>query len=54
MDISKFFDTVDHKKLMECLEHRIVDRTLLNLIGRFLKSGIMEDGIYFETEMGTP
>jgi len=54
MDISKFFDTVDHKILMECLEKRIVDPSLLQLIGRFLKSGIMEDGIYFDTEMGTP
>nr|QNO48872.1 hypothetical protein JECKPIEH_00011 [Methanosarcinales archaeon ANME-2c ERB4] len=54
MDISKFFDTVDHKRLMECLKQRIVDPSLLQLIGRFLKSGIMEEGNYFETEMGTP
>nr|QNO42328.1 hypothetical protein KODGCDNG_00015 [Methanosarcinales archaeon ANME-2c ERB4]QNO43037.1 hypothetical protein HGKCJMEE_00015 [Methanosarcinales archaeon ANME-2c ERB4]QNO43215.1 hypothetical protein IMGOGGGD_00015 [Methanosarcinales archaeon ANME-2c ERB4]QNO43760.1 hypothetical protein ALLGJMBF_00012 [Methanosarcinales archaeon ANME-2c ERB4]QNO43840.1 hypothetical protein HEAIHDEL_00002 [Methanosarcinales archaeon ANME-2c ERB4] len=54
MDISKFFDTVDHKRLMECLKQRIVDPSLLQLIGRFLKSGIMEEGKYFETEMGTP
>jgi group II intron reverse transcriptase/maturase len=54
MDISKFFDTVDHKKLMECLEKRIADTSLLQLIGRLLKSGIMEDGMYFDTEMGTP
>ncbi len=52
MDISKFFDTVDHKKLMECLEKRIVDTTLLQLIGRFLKSGLIAEGKYFETEMG--
>ncbi|HDN65407.1 MAG TPA: hypothetical protein ENF23_03790 [Methanosarcinales archaeon] len=52
--IPKFFDTVDHKKLMECLKQRIVDPSLLQLIGRFLKSGIMEEGKYFETEMGTP
>ena len=54
MDISKFFDTVDHKRLMECLKQRIVDPTLLQLIGRFLKSGIMEEGKYFETDQGTP
>ncbi|NQE46233.1 hypothetical protein C5S31_09460 [ANME-1 cluster archaeon GoMg2] len=54
MDISKFFDTVDHKRLMECLRQRIVDSTLLRLIGRFLKSGIMEEGKYFETDQGTP
>ena len=54
MDISKFFDTVEHKRLMECLRQRIVDPTLLQLIGRFLKSGIMEEGVYFETDQGTP
>jgi len=54
MDISKFFDTVNHKYLMEFLRQRIVDSNLLRLISRFLKSGIMEEGIYFETEQGTP
>nr|AAU43691.1 reverse transcriptase/maturase [uncultured archaeon GZfos26D8]QNO53172.1 hypothetical protein NDOAJMFA_00022 [Methanosarcinales archaeon ANME-1 ERB6] len=54
MDISKFFDTVDHKRLMECLRQRIVDPTLLQLIGRFLKSGIIEEGKYFEMDQGTP
>ncbi len=54
MDILKFFDTVEHKRLMECLKQRIVDPTLLQLIGRFLKSGIMEEGVYFETDQGTP
>jgi group II intron reverse transcriptase/maturase len=54
MDISKFFDTVNHKCLMEFLKNRIVDTSLLQLISRFLKSGIMEEGVYFETEQGTP
>ncbi len=54
MDISKFFDTVNHKCLMEFLRQRIVDSSLLQLISRFLKSGIMEEGIYFETDQGTP
>jgi len=54
MDISKFFDTVNHKCLMELLKNRIVDTSLLQLISRFLKSGIMEEGIYFETDQGTP
>ena len=54
MDISKFFDTVDHKCLMEFLKQRIVDPSLLQLISRFLKSGIMEEGDYFETDQGTP
>jgi len=54
MDISKFFDTMNHKYLMEFLRQRIVDSSLLQLISRFLKSGIMEEGIYFETDQGTP
>lgn len=54
MDISKFFDTVNHKYLMEFLRQRITDSNLLQLISRFLKSGIMEEGIYFETDQGTP
>ncbi len=49
MDISKFFDTVNHKYLMEFLRQRIVDSNLLQLISRFLKSGIMEEGTYFKT-----
>jgi RNA-directed DNA polymerase len=54
MDIAKFFDTVDHETLMECLKQRIVDPSLLQLIGRFLRSGMIEDGKYFETDKGTP
>ena len=54
MDIAKFFDTVDHKWLMKCLQQRIADPSLLRLVARFLKSGVMEEGIYLETDKGTP
>jgi RNA-directed DNA polymerase len=54
MDIAKFFDTVDHEWLMECLKRRIVDPSLLRLIARFLRSGMMEEGKYYETDKGTP
>ena len=54
MDIEKFFDVIDHKWLMKCLEQRIADTNLLRLIGRFLKAGIMEEGKFFETDKGTP
>ena len=54
MDIEKFFDTVDHKWLMKCLRQRITDTSLLRLIARILKSGVMEEGQYQETEEGTP
>jgi group II intron reverse transcriptase/maturase len=54
MDIEKFFDTVNHNWLMKCLRQRIADRSLLHLIGKFLKCGIMEEGKYIETDKGTP
>ena len=54
MDIEKFFDTIDHDWLMKGLEVRIKDRSLLRIIKRFLKAGIMEEGEYRKTEKGTP
>jgi len=54
MDIEKFFDSVNHKWLMECLKQRISDPSFLRLIVRFLKAGIIEEGKYRETDKGTP
>jgi len=54
IDIEKFFDTVDHKWLMECLKQRINDPSFLRLIVRFLKAGVEEEGKYKATEKGTP
>ena len=54
MDIAKFFDSVDHNCLMDCLKQRIADPSMLRIIARFLRSGVMEDGTYQETESGTP
>ena len=54
MDVEKFFDTVDHKWMMKCLEVRIADPNILRLIGRFLRAGVMEDGKYYQVDRGTP
>jgi group II intron reverse transcriptase/maturase len=54
MDIEKFFDTVSHYWMLECLKLRIADSSLLRLIARFLKAGVMEQGSYLETDIGTP
>ena len=54
MDIKKFFDTVDHAWMMRCLRQRIKDPNLLHLIGRFLSTGIMEEGRYRAVDKGTP
>lgn len=53
-DIKGFFDNVDHKWLMKFLEHDIQDKNFLRYLVRFLKSGIMEDLKYYESDKGTP
>ncbi len=53
-DIKSFFDTVDHTWLMKFLEHRIGDRRILRLVGKFLRAGVSEAGQWSRTEVGTP
>src|SRR2546426_7475561 len=53
-DIKGFFDHVNHDWLMRMLELRIADRRILRLIRRFLKGGVMEDGLTRASEEGTP
>ncbi len=44
-DIKGFFDHVSHTHLVRFLEHRIADPKLLRIVQRFLKAGIMDDGV---------
>ena len=53
-DIKEFFDNVDQKILVEFLEHDIADKNFVRYIVRFFKSGIMEEGKYYESDKGTP
>lgn len=53
-DIKGFFDNVDHGWMMKFLEERIQDPNLLRLIQRFLKAGVIEAGVKYETDTGTP
>jgi len=53
-DIRGFFDNVDHKWMIEFLEHKIGDPNFIRLVYRFLRAGIMEDGKYLESDKGTP
>lgn len=53
-DIRGFFDTIDHGWMMKFLEHRIADKRVLRLIHKWLKAGILEEGKWSETEVGTP
>ena len=53
-DIRGFFDNVDHEWLMKMLRHDIADKRFLEVIEKFLKAGIMENGKYLDSERGTP
>ena len=54
MDLAKFFDTVNHDRLMSRLEKDCADKPLLKLIRRYLRTGIMSDGLVEAREEGTP
>ena len=54
LDIEKYFDTVNHDKLISILRERINDAPTLHLIRSFLKAGAMEDGLTSPTEEGVP
>lgn len=53
-DIKSYFDNVHHRKLMKLLRKRIADKSLLDLIWKFLKAGVMEGNLFAETENGVP
>jgi group II intron reverse transcriptase/maturase len=53
-DIKSYFDTVHHRKLLSILKRRIADKDIIDLIWKFLKAGVMEDGLFARTETGVP
>lgn len=54
LDIEKFFDRVQHDLLMRRIGAVIRDKRVLKLIGRYLRSGVMAEGVVVATEEGTP
>jgi RNA-directed DNA polymerase len=54
IDLEKFFDTVNHDRLMSRLKRDINDRRVLWLINQYLKAGVLEEGVVRATETGTP
>jgi RNA-directed DNA polymerase len=54
IDLEKFFDRVNHDRLMGILAKRVQDKTLLKLIRRYLESGVMIGGVKVANEQGVP
>lgn len=54
IDIEKYFDTVNHDKLISILREKVKDDVTLHLVRSFLRGGIMEDGIIRRNEEGVP
>jgi len=54
VDLEKYFDTVDHGKLMKLISRRISDGQILHVIRQWLDCGYMEDGQHHQSKRGTP
>jgi RNA-directed DNA polymerase len=54
LDLEKFFDRVNHDRLMVAIARRVSDKRMLKLIRAFLESGVMENGLVSPVEEGTP
>lgn len=54
LDISQYFNTIDHEKLREALSRRVRDGVIKRLIGKWLNAGVMEEGNLSYPEAGTP
>ena len=54
LDLSKCFDTLNHELLINILRRNVKDERVIQMIKRYLKSGVMENGVVMETEEGSP
>ena len=54
LDLEKFFDRVNHDRLMKSIALRIADQRMLRLMGALLKAGVMENGLVSPVDEGTP
>ena len=54
VDLSKFFDRVNHDLLMSLLGRRVQDKRLLKLIARYLRAGFIDNQLFFESREGVP
>ena len=53
-DVRNFFDRMSHEWAIKFVEHRVADRRILRLIQKWMKAGVLEEGQWSETTVGTP
>jgi group II intron reverse transcriptase/maturase len=54
IDLEKFFDTVNHDRLMARMKEEVKDKRVLRLVNEYLKAGVMVNGVVMESKEGTP
>ena len=54
IDLARYFDTVNHDKLMSLVARKVTDKRVLKLIRAYLKSGVMVNGVVVDIEKGCP
>ena len=54
LELSKYFDTINHELLLNILRRNVKDERVIQWIKRYLKSGVMENGVVTDTEEGSP
>ena len=54
IDLSKYFDTLNHELLMNMVREEVKDKRVTDLIKKYLKSGVMVEGLLVKTEEGSP
>jgi len=53
-DLKGFFDNIQHKVIMQSVAEEVADGNILRLVEKFLRSGVMEEGVFKPTNIGTP
>jgi len=53
-DIQGFFDNLPHQVIMQAVAAQVADGNILNLVEKFLRAGVMENGVFKPTTVGTP
>jgi RNA-directed DNA polymerase len=53
-DLKSYFDTIPHERLLDQVREEVVDGSVLGLLSSFLKAGVLEEGVVYSSELGSP